>query len=230
MTSIGGYAFYGCNGFTSIAIPSSVINIGVGIFNGCKNLESISVENGNTVYDSRERCNAIIKTATNTLIAGGKSSTIPNSVTCIGESAFAGRTSMTSLTIPSSVTSIGRSAFFGCTGLVSVTSFIEKPFDIDDDIFVYWNAEKNDFELIDVTLYVPQGTKILYEKTSGWNVFGNIVEMTEEETNVKDVYATKQSTIPVTYYNLDGQKFATPQKGINIVKYSNGIMKKVLVK
>ena len=70
VTSIGGGAFAGCSGLTSVTIHSSVTSIGGGAFSGCTGLTSIFVESSNSVYDSRGNCNAIIETATNTLIAG----------------------------------------------------------------------------------------------------------------------------------------------------------------
>jgi len=84
-------------------------------------LTSVTVEAGNTVYDSRNNCNAVIETSTNTLIFGCQNTTIPNSVTSIGEGAFVGCSSLTSVTIPNSVTSIGYAAFYGCSSLTSVT-------------------------------------------------------------------------------------------------------------
>ena len=83
-------------------------------------MASITVEEGNTVYDSREGCNAIIEKSSNTLIAGCKNTIIPNSVTSIGFLAFSGRTGLTSITIPNSVTSIGDNAFSGCSSLSSI--------------------------------------------------------------------------------------------------------------
>ena len=144
VTSIGNYAFYQCTGLNSVDIPNSVISIGnsafgecsslanvtIGTavttignyaFQSCTGLTSIKVENGNSVYDSRDNCNAIIETASNTLIAGCKNTTIPNTVTAIGDYAFYGCSGLTSITIPNSVTTIGRGAFYGCTGLTSVT-------------------------------------------------------------------------------------------------------------
>ena len=119
--SIGEYAFFVCDGLTSVTIPQSVNSIDGSAFGGCDGLTSIKVETGNTKYDSRNDCNAIIETATNTLITGCQNTVIPNSVTRIGKVAFYGCNGLTSVTIPNSVTSISYFAFFGCDGLTSLT-------------------------------------------------------------------------------------------------------------
>ena len=120
VTSIGDWAFQYCYGLTSIEIPNSVTSIGGSAFGVCDGLTTIVVSDGNTVYDSREGCNAIIETATNTLIAGCQTTIIPNNVTSIGDWAFYGCDGLTSIEIPNSVTSIGDNAFSGCSGLTSV--------------------------------------------------------------------------------------------------------------
>ena len=121
VTSIGQSAFSGCSGLTTINIPESVTNIGGEAFSGCSGLTSITVASGNTKYDSRNDCNAIVETVSNTLIVGCKNTIIPNSVTSIGKYAFYKCSGLTSISIPNTVTSIGVYAFSGCSGLTSVT-------------------------------------------------------------------------------------------------------------
>ena len=119
--SIGDYTFSDCSSLTSITIPNSVTSIGEGAFSRCSALTSIAVESNNSKYDSRENCNAIIETATNTLLAGCQNTIIPNSVTSIGSLAFADCFSLSSITIPNNVTTIGNSAFESCSSLASIT-------------------------------------------------------------------------------------------------------------
>ena len=114
VTGIGSSAFQSCSGLTNITIPNSVISIGSFAFSGCSGLTSISVDYNNPVYDSRNNCNAIIETKSNTLIAGCMNSVIPNSVTSIGSNAFQSCSGLTNITIPNSVTSIGNYAFYKC--------------------------------------------------------------------------------------------------------------------
>lgn len=125
LTEIEDSAFYGCRSLKRIIIPSRVKEIGakkysdihLNAFSGCSKLEEIIVSPDNPSYDSREGCNAIIETASNTLIAGCKNTVIPDSVTGIGPSAFEGCSCPEQLFIPDSVTEIGRNAFKGCSGL-----------------------------------------------------------------------------------------------------------------
>ena len=107
LTIIGEGTFSLCFSLTSIIIPSSVSSISEWAFVWCSRLMSIAVDGGNNTYDSRNNCNAIIETATNTLIFGCQSTVIPSNVTTIGSYAFNAARNMTNITIPSSVTTIG---------------------------------------------------------------------------------------------------------------------------
>jgi hypothetical protein len=115
------YAFCGCSALKEITLPKSVTSIGKEAFKDCSALTSIIVAEGNPTYDSRENCNAIIETDSNTLSAGCSQTTIPNSVTKIGEWAFSRCSALTSITIPEGVTSIKDYAFSDCKSLTSIT-------------------------------------------------------------------------------------------------------------
>ena len=213
--SIGRWAFSGCSGLTSVTIPNSVTSIGLSVFAYCSGLTSIVVEEGNTVYDSRNNCNAIIETASNTLHLGCKTTVIPNSVTSIGDNAFDGCSGLTSVTIPNSVKSIGFEAFLSCKGLTSVTipnsvksigawafqdclqlldvyCYAEDMPSTDSRAFAYSPIEN-------ATLHVPAGSVESYRKTEPWSGFGTITPLLEDltladgeefENNTEECFAT----------------------------------------
>ena len=115
---IGDYAFKLCN-LKNVIIHRNVTSIGEEVWAWNSNLESIRVESGNAVYDSRNECRALIETATNTLVQGGSHSVIPEDVVAIGPYAFTGCKGLKSIRIPNSVTSIGMQAFWSCSNLTS---------------------------------------------------------------------------------------------------------------
>ena len=120
VTTIGNYSFQNCVGITSVTIPSSVTKIKYGPFAGCVALSSIIVDKNNTTFDSRENCNAIIETETNTLIAGCKNTIIPNGVTCLQYGAFYDCKDLTSIQLPNTITTIENDVFRGCSQLTSI--------------------------------------------------------------------------------------------------------------
>ena len=121
VTSIGEYAFSGCEGLTEVTIPDSVTSIGWDAFSGCKDLTKLQVAAGNPVFYSEGNC--IVQKDSRSLFLGCRTSAIPadGSVTSIGANAFSGCAGLTEVTIPDSVTRIGSDAFSGCTELTSVT-------------------------------------------------------------------------------------------------------------
>ena len=167
VTSIGDCAFYGCSGLTELILPNSVSSIGDIAFTYCSGLEKITVESGNSCYDSRDNCNSIIDTEFNTLIVGCKNSVIPNSVTSIGYYAFYGCSGLTELTLPDSVASIGDGAFICCSDLSKITSLAEIPPVCGSGVFVRVN--KTNCEWI-----VPEGSVAAYTRAEVWNEFSNI--------------------------------------------------------
>ena len=174
--SIEERAFNGCTGLTSIYIPRSVKSIGESVFCNCSNLASICVDSQNTVYDSRNDCNAIIETSTNTLVYGCRNTLIPSDVTSIADDAFEGCTGLISIRIPNSVRSIGYSAFSDCTGLTSIFAEGGIPATIKGDTFD--NVDKKS-----CLLHVPKGRKEIYEKEEYWNEFEKIVMPSNNTTN-----------------------------------------------
>lgn len=120
VTSIGQQAFDYCSSLISISFPKSVDSIGEWAFHDCGSLVGITVDPQNLVFDSRNNCNAIIETSTNTLVRGSINTIIPEDVINIGATAFSGCSELSQIIIPDNVKSIGKSAFSG-TGLTSIT-------------------------------------------------------------------------------------------------------------
>ena len=208
VTEIGWYAFEGCSGLTSLTIPSSVTEIGRETFMGCSGLTSLTIPSSVTSigWSAFSGC------------SGLTSLTIPSSVTSIGYYAFSGCSGLTSLTIPSSVTSIDDNAFSGCSGLTSIYVYPEKVPILGTGVFSGCDAKN-------CTVYVPTGTYDDYW-LSEFGYFENIVEF--DATGI-DKVTTSTDAKELSRYSVNGQRLSAPAKGLNIVKYSDGSVKKVVV-
>lgn len=125
--------FQWCHSLTEIIIPENVETIGDDVFEGCYALNKISVSSQNTTYDSRNNCNAIIETETNTLLYGCNGTTIPNGIVAISDNAFKW-SYIRSITIPGTVKRIGENAFSACCKLTSV-QMLEGVNNIEEDAF-----------------------------------------------------------------------------------------------
>ena len=119
VTQIGEKAFYGTD-LRAINIPAKVVKIGSEAFNYCSHLESITVASGNTAYDSRDNCNAIIEKATNRILFGCYKTEFPSTLSGIAPNAFAGVSKTMNVRLPDSFTKVDKQAFHDCTGLNSI--------------------------------------------------------------------------------------------------------------
>ncbi|MBR4828640.1 MAG: leucine-rich repeat protein [Muribaculaceae bacterium] len=165
----------GCNaldGYISVIIPSTVtyINLnGADGHDGYPNLVSLTVEEGNPVFDSRDNCNAVIETANNTLILGCQNTVIPGAVVEIGPRAFFGCVNLTSITIPNSVFSIGDGAFY-YSGLSRIICYPVIPPSVFEFTFGEFDGENDQ-----TTLFVPYESLEDYQFDAEWGKFTHIV-------------------------------------------------------
>ena len=194
-------AFSGCP-IDSLHIPSSLVSINTGAFFNCQRLRSITVDEANLVYDSRDNCNALIETATNKLLKGSAGTIIPNNVSIIGPNAFSMNEELESITIPSSVERLEEGAFHGCNSLSTITlpssvsyigekalccsgltSIICKSFTPPTAFnSIGSNGPVNSFLSVDfwvnreIPIHIPFGTIEAYRNAPGWNYFSNFIE------------------------------------------------------
>lgn len=188
LESIGPLAFLACTKLTSLKIPASVVSIGENAFTFEGALTSIVVDENNRVYDSRNGCNALIETATNTLLTGCVNTIIPEGITSLADNAFEGCVLLKNITIPSSVKRIGRAAFSTCVKLesISIPNGVEQ---IGGFAFDYCQSLKK--------LQIPEGVKVIEEALCSY--CESLVSVTIPSTattiedspfpgNVKDIY------------------------------------------
>ena len=205
---IGKFAFKGCSGLTSLTLPANIKWIGASAFYGCSGLTSLPLP-ANIEWIGASAFSGC---------SGLTSLTLPSSITTISESAFSGCSGLTSLTLPSNITEIGEWAFSNCSGLASIYVYAEKVPKMAEDVFKGCDATK-------CILYVPKGTYDDYF-ISNFGYFENIEEF--EVTGIGKP-TTSTDAKELSRYSVNGQRLVGPTKGLNIVKYSDGSVKKVVV-
>jgi len=221
VTTIQGHGFLYCYNITKLVIPSGTTSIGYCAFAGCSALKSIEVQEGNPVYDSRNNCNALIETSTNSIKTGCINTVIPNDVVRIDACAF-DAVGIENLVVPDNITYLGMGAFYWCTTLKSI--YIPSSVNVIEtqcfqnttsltDVYVPWSTPLKilksvflDSSASKATLHVPVGTKALYEAAEGWKDFGTIVE--EDVTGIADV-SVPSDDAPA--YNLNGTLTRSPR-------------------
>ena len=233
ITKIGEGAFWGCSGLTSLNLPDGITKIGYSTFNGCSGLTSLNLPVGITSIGYYAFCECSGLTSLNLPVgitsigyaafrgcSGLTSLNLPDGITSIGEYAFEGCSGLTSLTLPAGITSIGSCAFYFCSRLTSIYVYAEKVPEIGSHVFTGVDAKK-------CTLYVPMGTRDDYRLSKFGDYFENIVEF--DATGI-DKTTTSTDVEEVARYSVNGQRLSAPTKGLNIVKYSDGSVKKVAVR
>ena len=222
VTKIGNSAFSVCSGLTSITLPSGVTEIGSSAFSGCTGLTSLSLPSSITEIDSYafEGCTGLKDVCFN--INGDFETYWTKGHPYIGGGCgikyYLNDKEITSIVVPSSVTTLGKYAFQRCSNLLSV--YVSWPTPISAyKTFSETNLGK-------CTLYVPQGTEQDYWLADVWGDFGKIVEY--DPTGI-DRVTTSTDAKELSRYSVNGQRLSAPAKGLNIVKYSDGSVKKVVV-
>ena len=221
VTSIGSGAFKGCSGLTSLTIPSSVTSIGYKVFSGCSGLTSLtipssvtSISSGAFLFCGLTNLYYIIDDEIETYLSKGH----PYIDVECGFEYYLNDKKITSVVIPSTITKLGEYAFQNCRDLTSV--YVSWPVPLSA------SSAFSGADISKSTLYVPQGTEQDYWLSPVWGDFGKIVEF--DATGI-DKVTTSNDAKELSRYSVNGQRLSAPAKGLNIVKYSDGSVKKIAV-
>lgn len=257
ITKMGEYVFNNCENLSNVNLPSGITTISTGAFSYCSNLKYIELPAGITSIgdDAFVNCsnlqNINLPSGITTIGSGAfwdcsnlTNVILPSVLTSIGDIAFVNCSNLANVTLSSNITSIGRSAFSDCKSLKNltiskdVTSIKDIRFNNDyeelelESVYVAWQnpieagSFFNRIKISNCTLYVPQGTKEAYANADVWKDFVNIIEY--DATGI-DKVTNRSDVKEISRYSLNGQRVTSPTKGVNIVIYSDGSIKKVAV-
>ena len=202
----------------SVAIPESVTTIGVGAFRACQSITALTIPQNITTIGDYTFC----------LCSSLESVFIPDGVRSIGYSAFSWCSNLKVISIPASVDIIYGHAFSDCESLKSVYSYSQTPPSVSTRGDYYYDCPFDGTTYYNAALYVPEGYVEAYSSAEGWCQFQNI--KTFDTDGFLDILDDSgANVVPISYYNLKGERFDYPQSGMNIIRYSNGQTKKVLI-
>ncbi len=209
LTEIGESVFYS-TGLTSIVIPDKVTTLSRAIFHSCANLASVKIGKGITAIPDElvASCSSL------------KSITVPDQVKSIGVKAFS-KAGVETVYIGKGVTNIERLAFAGCNSLKTVYAAPATPATTGTNVFYQ-------LDFSNISLVVPTGSKSAYQSADTWKDFVKISEMDNIET--AGIQQAKTQSNMLGIYDINGRQLPAMQKGLNIVKMSNGETRKVVVK
>ena len=211
LRGMDGRNFNNCRSLTNLDLPSSLTFIGESAFNNCRSLTNLNLPSSLT----------FIGVSAFSDCKGLTSLTLSPNIIVVGQEAFGHCSNLSTLTIPQGLTSIARLNqyhIFSGSGLESVYVAWQTP--VPAGFFF------DDFDISKCTLYVPLGTKQAYSGTEVWREFGEIKEYDVSGVGKVDNHSEAKE---VSRYSLDGQRLSAPVKGLNIVRYSDGSIKKVVV-
>lgn len=257
ITKMGDFVFFYCEKLSNVNLPSDITTISTGAFGGCSSLQNINLPSGvttigdNAFSDCSNLTNVTLPSALASIgdyaFRGCSNLTnviLPSAFTAIGNVAFSGCSNLANVTLSSNITSIGTYAFQNCINLKNLTiskdvtsikdiAFNNSYDDLElESVYVAWEnpieagSFFNRIKISNCTLYVPQGTKEAYANADVWKDFGNIIEY--DATGI-DKVTNRSDVKEISRYSLNGQRVTSPTKGVNIVVYSDGSIKKVVV-
>lgn len=223
LKKIGDYAFSGCTNLTSIVLPPDLTEISDGMFSWA-GLTSLDIPYGVTRigYNAFCQCNGLTSVR------------LPDSVIETNGFSFSLCENLTSIVLPSSLTGMGHRDFYGCTKLATIYAYMNVPPRYYDTRYpdFYYPFEFGSNSIMNgvrdnAVLYIPKGSSSAYSKAIDWREFKNIVEF--DPTSIENINTAKDIK-KTSSYTLDGQRLDHPRRGLNIVKYSDGTVRKILVK
>ncbi len=215
-------SFRNCNNLTAIKLPTSIERIGKQAFMYCTSLKEINLPEGiNKLGESTfEECTSLTDM------------TLPAELTEVSERLFAGCTALKSVVIPAKVTTMGSSAFSRCGALEKITSLSEVPPTChipypNEPGYEDYSDTFSSVPTSTCLLRVPEGSSNAYKNATGWKDFTKIEEF--NTSGINDTYILNDNGKD-RHYDISGKEIEPDEKGIHIIRYSNGSTRKVIVK